>query len=89
MRIGRRRRAQARLTCADVVELITDYIEGALAPAVADRVSAHLSECEGCGAYLQQLRATTQALRDVELSGLPDQACAELLDAFRGWAAQH
>ena len=87
MRIGRRRRAtQPGLTCADVVELITDYVEGALAPDVADRVFKHLSDCEGCTVYLDQLRSTVAALRGVELSGLPDRVCAELLDAFREWS---
>lgn len=88
MRIGRLRRATAPgLTCADVVELITDYVEGALAPDVAARVSVHLSDCEGCTVYLDQMRATAAAVRRVELSGLPEVACAELLDAFRDWSA--
>jgi anti-sigma factor RsiW len=68
-----------------VVELITDYLEGALAPDTADRVSAHLSDCGGCSAYVHQMRATASVLRGLELSGLPEGACEELVAAFRDW----
>lgn len=82
----RRRRATGHgLSCADVVELLTDYVEGALQPAVADRVSAHLTGCEGCAVYLDQMSRTANAMRDIDLSGLPESTCAELVDAFRDW----
>lgn len=86
MRMRPRRRASSPgLACSDVVELVTDYIEGALPPDVADRVAAHLADCDACTTYLEQIEQTSAALGRVELAGLPDQACAELLEAFRGW----
>ena len=82
----RRRRERAPLNCADVVELITDYLEDALPADAADRVSTHLAGCAGCATYVEQLRQTSAALRGVALSGLPDEACAELVEAFRDCA---
>jgi anti-sigma factor RsiW len=79
-------RTDPALSCAEVVELVTDYLEDALAPDTAGRVAAHLADCVGCSVYLDQLRATSAALRGLELSGLPDEACATLLAAFRDWA---
>jgi len=81
----RRGAAPPRLHCADVVELVSGYFDGALEPEVAERVSAHLAECDGCTAYYDQIRATVTGLRGLELSGLSDEACAALLHAFRDW----
>lgn len=86
MGLRRRRRRAPRLTCADVVELVTDYLDGALPPRVADRVSAHLAHCDACTTYVEQIRQTSAAVRGVDLSGLSDQARSELLEAFRDWA---
>ena len=83
--LRRRRVTGHELSCADVVELLTDYVEGALQRAVADRVTVHLSRCEDCTVYLDQMSRTVAAMRDTELSGLPEGACAELVDAFRHW----
>jgi anti-sigma factor RsiW len=86
MRLGRRgRSAHPRLTCPDVVELITDYIEGALRPDAAARVATHLAECDGCAAYLDQMRSAAAMLPGLELPGLPEDACEKLVDAFRDW----
>jgi anti-sigma factor RsiW len=81
----RMRSRKHRLACADVVELVTDYLDGALAPEVADQVRTHIAECEGCDVYVQQIAQTAAALRGVELAGLSDEACAELVEAFRSW----
>jgi anti-sigma factor RsiW len=85
MGLRRRRRRTPRLTCADVVELVTDYLEGALPDDVATRVSEHLEHCYGCARYVEQIRQTSAALRRVELSGLSEDACNDLLAAFRDW----
>jgi anti-sigma factor RsiW len=81
----RHRTSPPDLTCAEVVELITDYLEGALAPDMSARVSEHLAACEGCTVYLDQMRATSKTLRGVELAGLSEEACDTLLSAFRDW----
>lgn len=74
----------AQLACREVVELITDYLEGALDPDRAAEVEAHLRLCEGCAIYLDQIRRTIAALGTVPTDTLSDAAQAALLDAFRG-----
>lgn len=71
------------LDCQQVVELVTEFLEGALDAETADRVEQHLSECEGCDAYVHQIRRTATALGQVPVGSLSDEACSRLLDAFR------
>jgi anti-sigma factor RsiW len=76
---------EPELTCAEVVELVTDYLEGRLPARERRRFDEHLTECDGCTAYVEQMRATiavTGRLPDPELSPEFEQ---QLLDAFRGW----
>jgi anti-sigma factor RsiW len=71
------------LTCQELVELVTDYLEGALAPAERERFEAHLSDCEGCDRYVRQMGrtvATVGALREHDLDPVARDA---LLVAFR------
>lgn len=75
------------LSCAELVELVSDYIEGALSPHDRMRFEQHLTICPGCANYLDQMHtsiALTGRLRDDDLS---PEVRAELLDAFRGWRA--
>ncbi|MDP1818841.1 MAG: zf-HC2 domain-containing protein [Acidimicrobiales bacterium] len=51
-------RRSLMISCADALELMTDHLEGALSPADAERMRAHLEGCEACGVFLDQLRAT-------------------------------
>ena len=46
------------LTCAELVELVSDYLEGALTGGERERFEEHLTICEGCGNYLGQMRTT-------------------------------
>jgi anti-sigma factor RsiW len=70
------------LACRELVELVTDYLEGALAPAERARFEAHLADCPGCERYLEQLRATIAITRaSGELENRPE--IAGLLKAFR------
>jgi anti-sigma factor RsiW len=73
--------------CQDIVELVTDYLEGALDPVTAAAVEAHLAGCEGCQTYVQQLRQTIDLLGHVPTDTLSAQAQASLIDAFRGFRA--
>lgn len=72
------------LSCADLVELVTDYLEGRLPAAERARFEAHLGECAACAAYVEQMRATawlTQVAGTAEtVPGLD-----ALRDAFRGY----
>jgi hypothetical protein len=70
------------LSCRDVVELVSDYLEDALDPQVRASVEAHLSVCPGCLEYLSQMRVTVGSLRDVESDDLPPAMVSRLVAAF-------
>ena len=73
------------ITCREIVELVTDYVEGALGPEEREAVEMHLNLCDGCTDYLRQLRMS------IELTGmLPEDAISpeledELCAAFRSF----
>ena len=71
------------LTCQEVVELVTDYIEGVLDDATAARVDEHLSACPGCMEYVRQVRATIRLLGQVETPSLSERTRSDLMAAFR------
>ena len=76
-----------RLTCHEVVGLVTDYLEDALAPDVRARVEEHLAVCDGCTRYLAQMRETIRLTGMLTEEQVPEEQKAALLDAFRGWSA--
>jgi anti-sigma factor RsiW len=82
MRLTRFRR-RSGLTCQEVVELVTAYLEDALTPRRRAQVQAHLDACEHCSRYLDQIRATVAELGGLPLDGLSDEAYETLADAFR------
>jgi anti-sigma factor RsiW len=73
------------VTCKEVVELITDYLEGALSLEERTRFEQHLVTCPGCKAYLRQIRQTIDASRRLTEESLPSGIREELLDVFREW----
>jgi anti-sigma factor RsiW len=70
------------ISCRELVELVTDYLDGALTPSESRRMDAHLKLCGACYAYVEQMRTTTRlaAAATAELDLRPDRA--ELLRAF-------
>ena len=76
------------LACAELVELVTAYLDGSLDAETRARFDTHLLDCEGCENYLQQFRTTVTTLHRVDRIGaeeLDPAFRAKLLDAFRGW----
>jgi anti-sigma factor RsiW len=73
------------LTCKELVELVTDYLEGSLSSEDKERFELHLASCDGCAAYLQQMRKTIQAVGNLEEISLSPQAKENLLGLFRDW----
>jgi predicted anti-sigma-YlaC factor YlaD len=71
------------ITCAEVVELVTDYLEGVLDEGMTAEVEAHLALCEGCAAYLDQMRTTITLLGHVPVDALSPGTRDGLLAAFR------
>jgi len=72
------------LECRELVELVTDYLEDALAPDERVRFELHLAVCDGCTAYLRQLRATLRAAGRLSERSIPVGVRDRLLEAFRG-----
>ena len=77
-------RSPRDIACQELVELLTDYLEGALAPDEVAAVDRHLALCEGCRVYLDQLRLTIDALGSVPVQTLSEDAVDALLTTFRG-----
>jgi anti-sigma factor RsiW len=73
------------LSCQELVELITDYLEGALPAELRARFDEHIGHCEGCQAYLAQMRLTIRATGTLARDSLTPDAERDLLEAFRGW----
>jgi anti-sigma factor RsiW len=83
IRLRLRRRRPDPLACQEFVELVTDYLEGALPPDQRARFEAHLAECEGCSGYLEDMRSIARTLETVELPAADPTTHASLLAAFR------
>jgi anti-sigma factor RsiW len=75
------------LACQELVELATEYLEGALGAEQRARLEHHLSHCDGCHAHLGQLRAVVRAAEALPEERLSVAAEDELVAAFRAWAA--
>jgi anti-sigma factor RsiW len=72
------------MNCQELVELVTDYFDGALDARTRAELEAHLASCPGCVHYMEQMRMTIRYVHDVKaLERRPE--VAGLLDAFRGW----
>jgi anti-sigma factor RsiW len=77
--------ATAGMTCKELVEVITDYIEGTMPTDDVARFEEHLGECHGCDTYLDQMRLTITALGHLPPESLSGEAERNLLLAFRDW----
>jgi len=73
------------MTCEELVELITEYIEGTLPKADRIRFERHLSACGWCGTYLEQMQLTIGALGKLTEESISPRAKEELLEVFRNW----
>jgi anti-sigma factor RsiW len=73
------------LTCQEVIELLSNYIDDALEPGDRRRVDEHLALCDGCSTYLDQMRETIRLAGMVTEEQVPEDEKAALLAAFRGW----
>ena len=71
------------VVCRQVVELVTDYLEGALPGDLHAAVERHLELCPPCLTYIEQMRTTSASLREVPVESIHPGARAELVAAFR------
>ena len=75
----------SEMACKQIVEVITAYLEGTLAPVDRARFDAHLAECPHCTEYLAQMRTTIERLGTLDETALSPGAREQLLAAFHDW----
>ena len=73
------------ITCKELVEVITDYVEGAMPQAERRRFEAHLETCPYCVNYLEQMRETIGTLGELREDAIAPDEREALLDAFHDW----
>ena len=73
------------MTCKELVELVTAYLEDAMDPATRALFEAHLEKCRGCRNYLEQFRITVRTVGRIHDDNLDPGFRDRLIEAFRGW----
>ena len=73
------------LTCKELVELVTEYLEESLSPSVRAQFEEHLAVCPGCATYLEQMRQTIRAMGELTEDSLEPETREKLLALFRNW----
>jgi predicted anti-sigma-YlaC factor YlaD len=79
-----RRRA---VVCRDAVELVTDYLEGALSRRDRERLESHLDACPHCTEYFEQFRVTIRTIGRIEPEQLAPEVQDDLIELYRRWSA--
>jgi len=77
--------APVDMNCKSLVELVTDYLEDALPEAERASLEQHLAGCDGCTAYLVQIRMTITLTGMLTEETMPPDGREELLGVFRAW----
>lgn len=76
------------LVCQQAVELVTDYLEGALGRRDRRRFESHLRSCPNCRTYLEQNRTTMQLSGAMEPEDLTPEARDDLIELYRRWRSE-
>ena len=77
-----------QLSCQELVELVTSYLEGALTPDERASFEHHIEGCKGCHEYVRQMRATIELTGTLAPTDISPEAEAALLSAFRDWTSR-
>ena len=80
-------RRHADLVCQQAVELVNDYLEGALQRTDRRRFERHLRACANCTAYLEQMRVTIAATGRITPEDLSPEARRDFTELYRAWRA--
>ena len=78
-------RPPAQLPCQEVVEMVTDYLEGAMPTAERRRLEHHLTGCRHCTDYLAQMRETIRLTGRLTPEDLTPDMSTELTELYRRW----
>jgi predicted anti-sigma-YlaC factor YlaD len=76
---------EPEITCHELVELVTDYLEEAMAPAERARLELHLARCRPCRHYLDLMRKTIDVVGEIPEESVTPEAREDLLEVFRAW----
>jgi anti-sigma factor RsiW len=82
------RRTPRGISCHELVELVTDYLDGALSAVEAARFEAHLETCRDCAAYVAQFARTINALGSLPAEEFGEEALEPLMEAFRDYVRE-
>jgi anti-sigma factor RsiW len=74
-----------QFSCQQMVELVTEYLDGVMEPRRRARFEAHLAGCDGCSNYLEQFRTTVAVVGRIDVADVPESVMNELVSAFRTW----
>jgi hypothetical protein len=77
------------IVCRELVELVTPYIEDVLPPGERALVDQHLASCDGCEAYMQQMRLTIRAIGHIPEDAVTSKTREDVLAIFRAWRERH
>jgi predicted anti-sigma-YlaC factor YlaD len=75
-------------TCREIVELATDYVDGAMSPEDHELFEIHLNYCDGCVTFIDQVRTAAQLSRRVNETEVSPELQEKLLAAFQSWKSR-
>jgi len=81
-------RTPSELACRELVQLVTDYLEGVLPAAERDRFEQHIASCRGCAVYLRQMRELVRVSGRLPAGSTRPEPPPELLRVFGAWKAE-
>ncbi len=73
------------IACREIVEIVTEYLEGILSRRDRKRFERHIGGCDACREYLRQMRRMIHAVGAIREEDIPTGVRTELMEAFRGW----
>jgi predicted anti-sigma-YlaC factor YlaD len=76
---------EPEITCHELVELVTEYLEEAMELAERARLERHLAGCRSCRHYLDQMRKTIDVVGEIPEETVTPEAREDLLEVFRAW----
>ena len=76
------------ISCRELVELVSDYLDGALTASDRARLESHVAACGNCAAYVRQMRETITLMGQLPTQTLSVETEAHLRVAFREWKAR-
>ena len=74
-----------QMVCVELVELVTDYLEGALSRSARRRFESHLAQCPHCTEYVSQIQVTISMTGRVELPPMSDELQQDFAELYQRW----